>query len=108
MPELQHPVLDADGHLIGICDFYWKEDHHVGEFDGQIKYGRLLRPGESPGDAVFREKRREDRVRAQLLGMSRWVFADMSATQIEAFIVRLNAERAQSRAPLRPSAHRIA
>ena len=98
MPELQHPVLDAAGNLIGTCDFYWKEDHHVGEFDGKIKYGRLLRPGESPGDAVFREKRREDRVRAQLLGMSRWVFVDMSATQVRAFIVRLNAERAQSRA----------
>ena len=82
MPELQHPVLDADGNLIGICDFYWEEDHHVGEFDGKVKYGRLLRPGESPGDAVFREKRREDRVRAQLFGMSRWVFADMSATQV--------------------------
>lgn len=97
MPELQHPVLDADGRLIGICDFYWKDDHHVGEFDGQIKYGRLLRPGESPGDAVFREKRREDRIRARLLGMTRWVFADMSATQVRGFIIRLNAERAQSR-----------
>ena len=98
MPELQHPVLDADGRLIGICDFYWKDDHHVGEFDGKVKYGRLLRPGESPGDAVFREKRREDRIRARLLGMSRWVFADMSATQLRSFITRLNAERAQSRA----------
>ena len=71
MPELQHPVLDPDGRLIGICDFYWEDDHHVGEFDGQIKYGRLLGPGESPGDAVFRVKRREDRIRARLLGMSR-------------------------------------
>jgi hypothetical protein len=98
MPALQHPVLDADGKLIGICDFYWEDDHHVGEFDGKIKYGRLLRSGESPGDGVFREKRREDRVRAQLLGMSRWVFADLSTTQVKDFITRLNAERARSRA----------
>jgi hypothetical protein len=98
MPELQHPVTDADGRTIGTCDFYWREDHHVGEFDGKIKYGRLLRPGESPGDAVFREKRREDRIRARLLGMSRWVFADLSPTQVRDFVSRLNAERAQSRA----------
>ena len=30
--------------------------------------------------------------------MSRWVFADMSVTQMSGFITRLNAERAQSRA----------
>jgi hypothetical protein len=97
MPELQHTVHDADGQVVGICDFYWEYDHHVGEFDGKIKYGRLLRSGESPGDAVFREKRREDRVRAQLLGMSRWVFADMWGDHVRGFIARLNAERAQSR-----------
>ncbi|MHB1009909.1 MAG: hypothetical protein ACYC1E_11885 [Propionibacteriaceae bacterium] len=28
-----------------------------------MKYGRLLRPGESVGDAVFREKCREDELR---------------------------------------------
>ena len=34
-----------------------------GRFDGRVKYGRLLKPGESSGDAVFREKRREDELR---------------------------------------------
>ncbi|MDN5916403.1 MAG: hypothetical protein L0I76_15095 [Pseudonocardia sp.] len=28
----------------------------VGEFDGKIKYGRSLRPGQDPGDVVFEEK----------------------------------------------------
>lgn len=97
-PQLQVPVLDADGREIARCDFGWEDDHHVGEFDGKVKYGRLLRPGESPGDAVFREKRREDRVRGKQLGMSRWVFADLSTSQVRSLIGRINAERAQSRA----------
>ena len=59
-PVLQHPVLDTDGRLIGVSDFCWEDHRHFGEFDGRIKYERFLRPGESPADTVFREKRRED------------------------------------------------
>ena len=33
--------------------------------------------GETAGDAVFREKRREDGVRGELLGMSRWTWRDL-------------------------------
>ena len=62
-PELQFEVRDADGVLLGTTDMAWPEHRLLGEFDGRVKYGRLLRPGESPGDAVFREKKREDRIR---------------------------------------------
>ena len=62
MPELQFEV--HDGHqLVGVTDFAWPEHRLLGEFDGRVKYGRLLRPGEDPGDAVFREKKREDLLR---------------------------------------------
>ncbi len=56
----------------------WPEHGLLGEFDGRVKYGRLLRPGEEPGDAVFREKRREDELR-RLTGfaMVRLVWADL-------------------------------
>lgn len=37
----------------------------IGEFAGVEKDGRPLRPGEKLGDAVMREKRREDALRAQ-------------------------------------------
>ena len=60
IPELQHDVIDDQGYLIGTSDFYWKEYRHLGEFDGKIKYQKLLRAGETPSDCVFREKRRED------------------------------------------------
>lgn len=62
-PEPQHEVRDVDGTLIGIVDWWWKRHQMFGEFDGKVKYGRLLKPGQDPGDVVFAEKRREDRIR---------------------------------------------
>jgi hypothetical protein len=70
-PVLQHPVIGRR------CDFYWPEHATVGEFDGRAKYGRLLRPGQDPGDAVFAEKRREDALRDHGLGMARWVWDEL-------------------------------
>ncbi|HNA99079.1 MAG TPA: type IV toxin-antitoxin system AbiEi family antitoxin domain-containing protein [Marmoricola sp.] len=64
-PELQVEIRDADGNLLGILDFLWRRHGVAGEFDGQVKYRQLLRPGEQPEDAVFREKQREDRIRAE-------------------------------------------
>lgn len=62
-PVLQHEVRDRHGGLVAVTDFGWLDDGVLGEFDGRVKYGRLLPPGESPGDAVFREKVREDMIR---------------------------------------------
>jgi len=62
-PQLQFRVYDDEGVLVGITDFAWPELRLLGEFDGKIKYGRLLKEGEDPGDAVFREKNREDLLR---------------------------------------------
>ena len=62
-PELQLPIYDATGQLLGFCDFAWRGHKVLGEFDGKVKYSTLLRAQETPSDALFREKRREDRVR---------------------------------------------
>ena len=48
-PVLQFEVRDEMGVVIGIADMAWPEHGVLGEFDGQVKYGRLLLPGESPG-----------------------------------------------------------
>lgn len=64
-PELQFAVHRADGTLIGLSDWGWKRHRLLGEFDGRIKYGRLLRPGQGPEDVVFDEKLREDEMRAE-------------------------------------------
>jgi hypothetical protein len=104
-PELQHQVVSRDGDLLAVTDFYWPRSRHVGEFDGKIKYGALLREGEAPGDAVFREKRREDDVRATGLGMTRWTWADLAPAPSVALVQRLERDLERSRTIyLRPSA----
>ena len=77
-PELQYRVYDRHGELIGITDFAWPEHGVYGEFDGKVKYGRLLKPGQDPGDVVFAEKRREDLIRGATGGiMVRHTWADL-------------------------------
>ncbi|MCW2785632.1 MAG: hypothetical protein JWP74_2149 [Marmoricola sp.] len=63
-PVLQFEVHDDNGALVGRSDFGWPGYGLLGEFDGMQKYGRLLRPGESPGEALTREKVREDALRS--------------------------------------------
>jgi hypothetical protein len=78
-PRLQHKVLRADGSVAGISDWAWEDLGVLGEFDGEVKYGRYLRPGETPGDAVFREKCREDEMRElSSCTMFRLIWADFS------------------------------
>lgn len=76
--DLQLEVRTVDGRLIARTDFAWREARLVGEFDGRIKYGRLLRPGQDPGDAVFEEKRREDAIRDEGWGVVRWTWSDIA------------------------------
>ena len=40
-------------------DFAWTRWRIAGEFDGKVKYGRLVKPGESPSDVAWRERQRE-------------------------------------------------
>ena len=75
--KLQFEVRSAEGVVIGRTDFAWEEHRLVGEFDGRIKYGRLLQPGQDAGDAVFREKRREDAIRDEGWGVIRWTWSDL-------------------------------
>lgn len=76
-PVPQWEVRAADGRLIGRVDFGWPGLATVGEFDGRLKYGRLLRPDQQPGDAVYAEKLREDELRSAGLGVARWTWADL-------------------------------
>jgi hypothetical protein len=76
-PVLQWPVVGRAGRILGTADFGWPEHGVVGEFDGFVKYGRLLRPGQVPADVVFAEKRREDAMRTVLRGFVRWVWDEI-------------------------------
>ena len=74
-PQLQWPVFL--GRTTAYTDFAWPAQRTVGEFDGKVKYGRLLRPGQSPGDVVYAEKLREDAIRAEDWEVVRWTWADL-------------------------------
>lgn len=97
-PDLQHVVVNEGGQLLGRTDFWWEDFEHLGEFDGQIKYGRLLKPGETSSLAVVKEKRREDRMRATGKGMSRFAWPEVLPGRAAARrMAELNHELEQSR-----------
>jgi len=82
-PQPQFEVHDADGVLRGTCDWGWPEHGVLGEFDGRIKYGRLLKPGQAPGEVVFAEKSREDELREITgYGMVRLIWDDYSRPRL--------------------------
>lgn len=71
-PRLQQGFSDAEG-FIGVVDFYWHEFGLIGEFDGKGKYLRdEYTRGQDAAIVVLAEKRREDRLRSLVRGVSRW------------------------------------
>jgi hypothetical protein len=95
---LQLVCRDAGGSSLGRADFGWEDERVVGEFDGRVKYGRLLRPGQDPGDVVFEEKRREDAFRDAGWGVVRWTWTDL----VPGTVVGDRVGRALARARRRP------
>ncbi|MFW6090958.1 MAG: type IV toxin-antitoxin system AbiEi family antitoxin domain-containing protein [Actinomycetota bacterium] len=66
-PDLQREFHAPNGALIGRTDFYFEEQRTIGEFDGKGKYLRAMTPAgdsdQDSGEVVWREKKREDRLR---------------------------------------------
>jgi hypothetical protein len=82
-PELQVALPTGDR-----VDFLFRDYLTVVEFDGRQKYGRLLKPGEEPADVVWREKRREDRIRSRGYQVVRLVWADLYSPELVAARIR--------------------
>jgi hypothetical protein len=76
-PEPQREIIGPDGRLIARVDFCWEEKKTIGEFDGKIKYGRLLKPGQRIEDVIFDEKLREDALRDLGWQIVRWLWRDL-------------------------------
>jgi hypothetical protein len=76
-PELQREIRNGVGAFIARVDFCWDEHQIIGEFDGRVKYGRLLPPGKSLEDAIYAEKIREDALRDLGWRVVRWTWADL-------------------------------
>ncbi len=92
-PQVQFRIHDLDGSVFAVSDFGWKEFDTVGEFDGAEKYGRLLTPGERPGDKVFQEKAREDRIRDAGLQVVRWTWDELDRPKDLAARIRRTLDR---------------
>lgn len=59
------------------ADFGWEAEQLVGEFDGRVKYGRLLKPGEETSDVVVRERQRELAIERAGWSVVRFTWADI-------------------------------
>jgi hypothetical protein len=76
-PIPQREIYDDQGTMIARVDFAWEQYRTIGEFDGKVKYGDLLAPGQLPSDVLFAEKLREDALRDAGWQVVRWVWADL-------------------------------
>jgi very-short-patch-repair endonuclease len=71
-PELQAEIRDVGGRLVGWVDFLFREQRLIVEFEGRVKYD-----GADGRDALFREKRREDALRALGYQVVRLIWRDL-------------------------------
>ncbi len=78
-PQLQRSFPWPGG--IDMTDFDWDiAGGVIGEFDGYGKYVRSLPDGSTdPGNAIYQEKRREDRLRRRVRSFVRWGWAELRA-----------------------------
>lgn len=82
VPQLQRARHRPDGST-ERPDFDWPDHRVVGEFDGKEKYlkpeylGRM-----SPGEAVYAEKRREDRLRRDGDEVARWGWGELMRPEL--------------------------
>jgi hypothetical protein len=88
-PEVNYPIFDEYGREVARVDLAWPAYGLFLEFDGKVKYERLLREGESASDVVFREKQREDLI-CRLTGWRciRIVWADLYKPEVTAARIR--------------------
>jgi very-short-patch-repair endonuclease len=63
IPVAQFEVRNPDGTLAARVDFAWPHLKLIVEFDGEEKYHRYRREGETIEQMVIREKKREDLIR---------------------------------------------
>ena len=81
-PEPQWEVRHPSGAVAGRVDFLLRDLGLMIEFDGYVKYGRLLKPGQSINDVVLAERRRE-LLLEELTGyrMFRLIWSDLDRRQ---------------------------
>jgi hypothetical protein len=84
-PELQVEFRDSEGEM--RADFFWRRARVAGEFDGKIKYTRSEYTAGDPSEVVWREKKREDRLRRQVDRIARILWQHVMRPQSLASIL---------------------
>lgn len=97
-PELQYEIRDRSGKLVARVDFYFPQYRTIVEFDGKIKYTGELTPDVDPADVLWREKKREDRLRTMGFQIVRLTWADLANPQAVGARVRAAFGRHQNSA----------
>lgn len=97
-PRVQVVLSDADGAFARV-DFYLDDIHTVLEFDGRIKYGRLVPEGQTPSDVAWKEKVREDRIRSGGAQVVRITWEDLERPERIDQLIRAAADRARKSPP---------
>ncbi|MBM9478466.1 hypothetical protein JL107_18605 [Nakamurella flavida] len=72
--DLQAVMRNERGGFLGRVDFLFAGRRTIGEFDGEMKYGRL---SADPARTVFDEKVREDGLREAGFAVVRWTWRDL-------------------------------
>jgi hypothetical protein len=96
-PEPQYAITDGSGREVARVDFAWPELGVFLEFDGMVKYEKLLKPGESASAVVVAEKKRESLI-CRMTGWRciRITWGDLSRP--EATVAYIRAELSQASA----------
>jgi len=91
-PDLQR-AFPLPENRSAIVDFYWSSIDLIGEFDGLLKYSRA--DGAADTQTLWREKRREDHLRADHHRIVRWSWDDAWAgAPLERLLARAGVPRA--------------
>jgi len=76
-PELQVVVRDRAGTSLGRVDFAYPAFGLIIEFDGDVKYGELLPPGQTVREVVIAVRKRERRMLEAAFVVIRMVWSDL-------------------------------
>ncbi|MGX1810015.1 hypothetical protein ACWIGI_30230 [Nocardia sp. NPDC055321] len=79
-PRTRGDVVTADGRFVARVGFYYENTGVVCEFDGPIRFGRRVRPGDDVAEVVRREMIRDHHLRALGLRVVRWTWSDLAGS----------------------------
>ena len=93
VPHLQVSIFTPGQRFVGRTDLGYPELGVLLEFDGFVKYSKLLKGDEQAVDVVVREKDRENLIRGMGYLVIRIVWADLSKPARLADRVRVDLDR---------------